>query len=148
MNHESDQFNEIAKKSLFGIYITLTAVSILMATVYLCTSLIHHMMIAIFLALCGTVINIIGRRHYDFERFLKALQLGPVDDVSIPDIRLQIENIISQSNEPDIDWVKRDNLRKQLESLMKNRSHLFRLYKKEIKALHPVLAIKLQSKKI
>ncbi|MBU1565487.1 MAG: hypothetical protein KJ630_07650 [Proteobacteria bacterium] len=144
MNREINQFDEIVKRSLFVIYLALMTSSVVMASISLLKSQTHYLIIAIFIGLCGTAINIVGRRHYDFERFFKAFSLGLIDDETMPDLHIQIESIISQSKEPDINWMERDTLRKQLESLLENRAQLFQSYKKEIQTLHPVLAGKLQ----
>lgn len=144
MNREINQFDEIAKRSLFVIYLALMTCSVVIASISLLKSQTHYLIIAIFVGLCGTAINIVGRRHYDFEIFFKAFSLGSKDDEAMLDLHLQMDRIISQSNEPNINWMERDTLRKQLESLLKNRAHLFQLYKKEINTLHPVLARRLQ----
>lgn len=139
MDHNMTSPTQLAKRLFYLVYLILLIISMALITLAILLPQPLYFPLAGLAALSCLTIRSIGIKHCDFLRLSGCFPHSP-PKAPLPDrVRQELEQAVALSQQKNLSWQQRLNLRKKVTTLLELRPEFFDLYEEQIRLIHPVL---------
>jgi len=133
--------DEIVRRLLYVVYLGLVVVALVAGVLGVAQHRLDYLGLMLLAGVTALVFRAYGRRRFDFVRLANSFPYGSRDEFDLPaELLAAVEELLAAGAGCGNDWIRRQELRGQLRTLLRDEPGLWRLYGREIETVFPALA--------
>jgi len=140
MHREINPPEEIVRRLFFVLYLVLVVIFLITVLLGMVQHRFDYLRLAMLAGVTALFLHLYGKRRLDFGRLGATFPDGGNAGSSDHDLCREAESLLLQASRVDGDWQQRQEVRRQLLSLLDRHPELWQQFQREIGAVFPALA--------